>query len=44
MSKANQSLVERYRYGNVATDSIPRHKLSFEVEATGVAFEWIAAL
>lgn len=44
MSSANRSLVNRYRYGNVAIDTMPRHKLSFEVEATKIAFEWVSSL
>lgn len=41
MSAANRKLVSHYRMGNVAIESIPRHKLSFEIDATNKAFDWM---
>lgn len=44
MSASNQRLVSHYRMGNVAVENLPRHKLTFEVDATEKAFAWMVSL
>lgn len=44
MSAANLKLVSHYRFSNIPIESIPRHKLTFEVEASTKAFNWVSSL
>lgn len=44
MSAANLKLVSHYRFSNIPVESIPRHKLTFEIEASTNAFNWVSSL